>query len=456
MKKFIALSLTALMFCQSVFAADISVRLNGENIEFQTQSPVITEGRTLIPLRGVFEKLGYEITWDASEKSALFTSGDTVVKVTVNSPEFTLNGEAMALDVPAQIINGSMMLPLRAIGEAAGLEVDWDSDTKTVDLKSEEIDARNDDVEFKFDDESGKATLTPKSEVTTEETTEEVKAPPEVDFLSSEITAAQNYVLFTKTVSFVTVYMSAMGEYNTMLNSINDRSDDDKIMEELKYVLDFNSATLERAKAIEKNYVNDEVLNALIDTIKKADYTYTAFLEAFEEGNGHQFNSTILSAVSKYNASVDVLQDAMDSSGKEYLEDSAERWNWSYDDLSDDEAKEVEEYQKKIGEILEKNLEMESTIRKRERTNIEDRFSKALDNIESEIAYVVPPEKCRVDHCILLEGIKAAREYVTLSANMEEDDADFVYAFALAVTFNACVSTCAGEYYDSDIIDEEE
>lgn len=111
MKKFIAVSMVALMLCQSAFASDISVNLDGESVEFAAQSPVIVEGRTLIPLRGVFEKLGYEITWESETKTASFVKSDTVVNVTVNSPEFTVNGEVKTLDVPAQIINGSMMLP---------------------------------------------------------------------------------------------------------------------------------------------------------------------------------------------------------------------------------------------------------------------------------------------------------------------------------------------------------
>ena len=138
MKKFVALTLSALMMCSSVFAGGISVNLNGENVEFANQAPVIIEGRTLIPLRGVFEKLGYEISWDNETKTATFTKVDTEVKVTVNANSFTLNDSSVNLDVPAQIVNGSMMLPLRAIGEATGLKVDWDNENKAVNLASDD------------------------------------------------------------------------------------------------------------------------------------------------------------------------------------------------------------------------------------------------------------------------------------------------------------------------------
>lgn len=146
MKKFISVFLTAAAaaaFGSSVYAADsaITVKLDNEPVSFESQQPVIVEGRTLIPLRGVFEKMGYNISWDGNTKTALLVSDKTRVSVTAGSSEFTVNGDAKELDVPAQIMNGSMMLPLRAIGEAAGANVTWNGAVKTV-----EIDTRSANV----------------------------------------------------------------------------------------------------------------------------------------------------------------------------------------------------------------------------------------------------------------------------------------------------------------------
>lgn len=139
MKKFISVFLIAAAsaaFCSSVYAADstITVQLDKEPVSFESQQPVIVEGRTLIPLRGVFEKMGYTISWDGNTKTALLISDKTRVSVTAGSSEFTVNGETKVLDVPAQIMNGSMMLPLRAIGEAAGANVTWNGAVKTVEI----------------------------------------------------------------------------------------------------------------------------------------------------------------------------------------------------------------------------------------------------------------------------------------------------------------------------------
>ena len=48
----------------SAYAADgISVTINGEQVVFENQQPVIVDGRTLVPVRGVFEALGFEVDW---------------------------------------------------------------------------------------------------------------------------------------------------------------------------------------------------------------------------------------------------------------------------------------------------------------------------------------------------------------------------------------------------------
>ncbi|MCD8089756.1 MAG: copper amine oxidase N-terminal domain-containing protein [Clostridiales bacterium] len=134
MKKFIVLPAVLLLTVLTVYGGEISVVLDGNEVSFSGNEPVVSEGRTLIPVRGVFEQLGYEISWNGETKTAVFKSSDNEITITADSGFFVMNGEEKELDVPAQIIDGSMMLPLRAIGEAAGLEVEWDSADKTVSL----------------------------------------------------------------------------------------------------------------------------------------------------------------------------------------------------------------------------------------------------------------------------------------------------------------------------------
>ncbi|MCL2416296.1 MAG: copper amine oxidase N-terminal domain-containing protein, partial [Defluviitaleaceae bacterium] len=103
----------------------IRVTIDGEAVLFQGQQPVISDGRTLVPIRGVFETLGFDVGWNQNARQATLTRGSDTIIITIDSATFTHNGISHALDVPAQIINGSTLLPIRAVLERVDYEVDW-------------------------------------------------------------------------------------------------------------------------------------------------------------------------------------------------------------------------------------------------------------------------------------------------------------------------------------------
>ena len=110
----------------------ISVTINGTAVNFTDQQPTIIDGRTLVPIRGVFEALGFEVSWNQQARQAtLSRAGDTII-ITIDSATFTANGVSHTLDVPAQLIDGSTMLPVRAVLEAVGYSLDWNGYTQTV------------------------------------------------------------------------------------------------------------------------------------------------------------------------------------------------------------------------------------------------------------------------------------------------------------------------------------
>ena len=119
------------MMSTACFAQDIKVNLNGAVIDFPNQQPVVAEGRTLIPLRGVFDKMGYKIDWESETKTVTLAKDSEKITVVIGENRYFLNGTEYKTDVPASIINGSTMLPLRAIADASGADVYWDGETKT-------------------------------------------------------------------------------------------------------------------------------------------------------------------------------------------------------------------------------------------------------------------------------------------------------------------------------------
>lgn len=118
----------------------IKVQVNGSYLSFD-QPPVIINGRTLVPLRAIFEALGAEVEWEAETKSIMAFKGDIGVLMYIDSAVMTkgiVGGTAadITLDTAPTIINGRTMVPARAAAEAFGCSVNWDSSTKTVIINS--------------------------------------------------------------------------------------------------------------------------------------------------------------------------------------------------------------------------------------------------------------------------------------------------------------------------------
>ena len=119
----------------------ISVTINGEQVVFEDQTPVIIDGRTLVPVGGVFGALGFTPAWDGPAQTATLTRDNITVVITIGSDVFTTNGTDFTLDVPAQIIEGRTMLPLRAVLESIGIpseNIGWDEATRSITVLTQE------------------------------------------------------------------------------------------------------------------------------------------------------------------------------------------------------------------------------------------------------------------------------------------------------------------------------
>lgn len=130
MKKTLALLLTCLILLAPATLA-IDVYVDGEKLVTDTE-PLITGGRTIVPVRPIFEALGATIQWDGVERSVTATKGDITVYLKIDDATAYVNGEAKVLDVPAKIINNRTMVPARFVSESLKAVVRWDNDTRTV------------------------------------------------------------------------------------------------------------------------------------------------------------------------------------------------------------------------------------------------------------------------------------------------------------------------------------
>jgi uncharacterized protein YkwD len=101
--------------------------------------PQIIQGRTLVPLRQIFEYFGADVTWDGETRTV--TASTTTKKVQLGIGESTayVNDKPVILDVPAIIISSRTMVPLRFISESLGAKVEWNGDTRTVLITTAQI-----------------------------------------------------------------------------------------------------------------------------------------------------------------------------------------------------------------------------------------------------------------------------------------------------------------------------
>lgn len=111
--------------------AKLSVFLNGEKVNFD-QQPVIQNGRTLVPIRAVVEKMGGSVEWNELTRTTVLKFGANTVKLTIDSMTAYLNEQQKTLDVPPQIINGRTPMPIRFVAESFGFDVDWNAATQSV------------------------------------------------------------------------------------------------------------------------------------------------------------------------------------------------------------------------------------------------------------------------------------------------------------------------------------
>ena len=111
----------------------ITVYVNGEEIVFD--QPPITDPkrfRTLVPLRGVLEKMGAEVEWDWDMEYAGINIGEYRLLIKPNEEFMMVNGKVKYLSSPGIEYNNRVLIPIRDVVEAVGGKVGWDEFNKIV------------------------------------------------------------------------------------------------------------------------------------------------------------------------------------------------------------------------------------------------------------------------------------------------------------------------------------
>ena len=142
----LSLAASLLIGATSVSADEISVELDGNPIEFDVK-PEIIDGRTMVPLRKIFEEIGASVKWDNDTQTVSARKNKKTITLSIDSADLQIDKgdtdeegnpiyETVTLEVPAQIVSGRTLVPARAISESFGLNVDWDEDNQKVIISS--------------------------------------------------------------------------------------------------------------------------------------------------------------------------------------------------------------------------------------------------------------------------------------------------------------------------------
>ena len=114
------------------------MEINGEKYEVDPgrgTKPLLKEGRTLLPIRAIVEKLGGKIYWDEKERKVTIDIFNKTIEMWIGKDKIKNNKIEEYIDECPQIINDRTMIPIRFVIQCLDhTEIEWYSKTKTVEI----------------------------------------------------------------------------------------------------------------------------------------------------------------------------------------------------------------------------------------------------------------------------------------------------------------------------------
>ena len=95
-------------------------------------SPLVTRGRTMVPIRVIAEEFGADVIWNESDRTVCIKKDGIDILLTINDRTAYVNGEEILLDQPPAIFDDRTILPLRFISETLGMYVEYVASTHQI------------------------------------------------------------------------------------------------------------------------------------------------------------------------------------------------------------------------------------------------------------------------------------------------------------------------------------
>jgi len=108
----------------------LTMEVHGRQVSF-AHSPEVVNYRTYVPVRGVFEALGYVVNWDEETGTAMFVGDENTIILKMDDNTFTVNGEVHTMDTSSRKMNGVAMFPIEPIISSLGYGIAFNNDSNT-------------------------------------------------------------------------------------------------------------------------------------------------------------------------------------------------------------------------------------------------------------------------------------------------------------------------------------
>lgn len=121
------------------FDTPITMTVNGTLIKMDTK-PFLYKGTTYVPIRFVGEALQADsVEWDGKRDTALIRQGNNLIELPKNGQGAYVNGRYVPVENGIKLVHNRTFVPVRFVSETLDCQVDWISETYTVDIKKKGI-----------------------------------------------------------------------------------------------------------------------------------------------------------------------------------------------------------------------------------------------------------------------------------------------------------------------------
>ncbi|SFH06424.1 SCP-2 sterol transfer family protein [Desulfotomaculum arcticum] len=131
-RSFLVLTLMLMLLATAVpaLAGTPAVLVDGTPITLDVP-PIVNNGTAMVPLRAVFEKLGFVINWNDEQQLVTATKDNTVIKLYIGGKAYK-NEMEINLESPPIVVNYRTLIPMNFLSDAVDYAVELNEDSISV------------------------------------------------------------------------------------------------------------------------------------------------------------------------------------------------------------------------------------------------------------------------------------------------------------------------------------